>query len=287
VEIAIGLPNAVAGTSREDLLEFARRADARGFSSLGTLDRVVYDNYEPLAALAAAAAVTERIRLATTVLLAPLRPNAAVLAKEALTIDALSGGRFVLGLAIGGREDDYEASGIPMSERGERLDAQLEQIERVWSQEIRGTAGSIGPRRHGRPTLWLGGSVQASFRRAARYGDGWMASGGPPEAFEEAVPKVKAAWAEAGRDGQPKLAALNYYALGPQAEEHANRDLRHYYAWLGEEVAGWIADSAATDEEQVRGMLAAFEALGCDEFFLFPAASDPEQVDLLADAVGK
>jgi alkanesulfonate monooxygenase SsuD/methylene tetrahydromethanopterin reductase-like flavin-dependent oxidoreductase (luciferase family) len=123
MDIAIGLPNAVAGTSREDLLEFARRAEGRGFSSLGALDRVVYDSFEPLAVLAAAAAVTERIRLATTVLLAPLRPNATLLAKEALTLDALSGGRLVLGLALGGRDDDYEASGIPMSERGERFDA--------------------------------------------------------------------------------------------------------------------------------------------------------------------
>jgi alkanesulfonate monooxygenase SsuD/methylene tetrahydromethanopterin reductase-like flavin-dependent oxidoreductase (luciferase family) len=287
MDIAIGLPNAVAGTSREDLLEFARRAEGRGFSSLGALDRVVYDSFEPLTVLAAAAAVTERIRLATTVLLAPLRPNATLLAKEALTLDALSGGRLVLGLALGGRDDDYEASGIPMSERGERFDAQLEQMERVWSEEVQGTAGSIGPRRNGRPRLVIGGGVEASFRRAARYGEGWMMSGGPPEQFEEMAPKVKAAWAEAGREGSPRLTTLGYYALGPQAEEYANRDLRHYYAWLGEEVAAWIAGSAATDEEQVRGVLAAFEALGCDEFFLFPAASDPDQVDMLAEVMGK
>ena len=83
----------------------------RGFSSLGTIDRVAYDNYEPLTALAAAAAVTERIGLYTSVLLVPLRTNPTELAKQALSVNALSGGRFVLGVGIGGREDDYQESG--------------------------------------------------------------------------------------------------------------------------------------------------------------------------------
>ena len=76
MDVGIGLPNAVPGTSGAQLVEWARRADGRGFSSLGTIDRVVYDNYEPLTALAAAAAVTERIGLCTSVLLGPLRDNA-------------------------------------------------------------------------------------------------------------------------------------------------------------------------------------------------------------------
>ena len=85
MDIAIGLPNAVPGTGGEQLTEWARRAEARGFSSLGTIDRVAYPNLEPLASLAAAAAVTERIGLATTVLLGPLRPNAVALAKQVAT----------------------------------------------------------------------------------------------------------------------------------------------------------------------------------------------------------
>lgn len=95
MEIGIGLPNAVPGVDGKSLTEFARRADVRGFSSLGTIDRIVFPNYEPLAALGAAAAVTERIRLATTILIAPYRPNTALLAKEIATLDHMSGGRFV------------------------------------------------------------------------------------------------------------------------------------------------------------------------------------------------
>src|SRR4051794_5183596 len=105
MELAIGLPNAVPKTTGAELAEWARRAEARGFSSLGTIDRIAYENYEPFTALTGAAAVTERIGLATTVLLGPLRPNAAELAKRALSLHAISDGRFTLGLGIGGRED--------------------------------------------------------------------------------------------------------------------------------------------------------------------------------------
>ncbi|HWT90129.1 MAG TPA: LLM class flavin-dependent oxidoreductase, partial [Solirubrobacterales bacterium] len=125
MDVAIGLPNAVPGTTGEQLTEWARRAEARGFSSLGTIDRIAYPNLEPLTALAAAAAVTERIGLATTVLLGPLRANPVALAKQALSVHALSDGRLTLGISVGGREDDYELAGVPMQGRGKNLDSML------------------------------------------------------------------------------------------------------------------------------------------------------------------
>jgi len=82
MDVGVGLPTTIRGVTRMQLLEWARRADARGFSSLGTIDRPVYGNLEPLMALAAAAAVTERIRLATNILIAPYRLNGALAAKR-------------------------------------------------------------------------------------------------------------------------------------------------------------------------------------------------------------
>jgi alkanesulfonate monooxygenase SsuD/methylene tetrahydromethanopterin reductase-like flavin-dependent oxidoreductase (luciferase family) len=286
MEIGIGLPNAVPGIDGNSLVEFARRADERGFSSLGTLDRLVYPNYDPLLALAAAAPVTERIRLATTILITPYRPNAALLAKQALTLDHLSGGRFTLGVGIGGREDDYTASDIPPKNRGAVLERQLEKMRQVWGGEEFGFAGAIGPPpvRPGGPELLVGGNVEAAFDRAAKYGDGWIAGAVSPEMFADVAPKVDAAWQRAGRTDNPRKPALAYYALGPNAAQDIEGSIKDYYAWLGP-YADHIADATATSPDMVIQYGQAFEQAGCTELIMFPASKDPVQVDLLADVV--
>jgi alkanesulfonate monooxygenase SsuD/methylene tetrahydromethanopterin reductase-like flavin-dependent oxidoreductase (luciferase family) len=279
MDVGIGLPNAVPGTTGEQLTEFARRAEARGFSTLGTIDRVAYANYEPLTALAAAAAVTDRIGLCTSVLLAPLRVNAVAVAKQTLSLQALSGGRLTLGIALGGREDDYGVAGVEMKTRGRDLDAMLERMKEVWEGE------EVGPPTKA-PRLLIGGSVEASFQRAARFGDGWIAAGAPADQFAGMREQVEAAWSGAGRDGRPQTAALAYFSLGERAEENARAYLTDYYGWLGEETAAFIADSAAKDAETAKRYVSAFAEAGCGELVLFPSSGDPEQADLLADALG-
>jgi alkanesulfonate monooxygenase SsuD/methylene tetrahydromethanopterin reductase-like flavin-dependent oxidoreductase (luciferase family) len=279
VDIGIGLPNAVKGVDRAGIVDWAPRAEAAGFSSLGTLDRVAYGNYESLIALAAAAAVTERIRLATDIMIAPLRANTALLAKQAATLDHLAGGdRVVLGLAPGARRDDYELGGVDFSQRGRIFERQLEALGRFWDGE-----GGVGPTRAdgARPRVLVGGRVEAAYRRAAKYGEGWTAGGGGPEAFAAGREKAREAWRAAGRDGEPRTMALFYFALGDHAEAAVRRALGDYYAYAGE-YAERIVSSAATDEDTVRGYLAAYEEAACDEVICFPASADPAQVDLLA-----
>lgn len=280
MDVAIGLPNAVPGTTGAELTEWARRAEARGFSSLGTIDRIAYPNLEPLTALVAAAAVTERIGLATTVLIGPLRVSPVALAKQVASLHRISGGRMTLGIGLGGREDDYAVAGVEMGTRGRDLDAMLERMRAVWEGE------EMGPEHETQPRVLVGGSVEASFRRAARFGDGWIASGGSPEQFADLRRRFEDAWSAAGRGEAPQNAALAYFSLGERADGDARNYLTDYYAWLGEDVANFIAGSAAKDPETVQAYISAFEAAGCQELFFFPSSSDPQQVDLLADALG-
>ncbi len=280
MDVGVALPNAVPGATGAQMTEWARRAEARGFSTLGTIDRVVYDNYEPLVALAAAAAVTQRIGLSTTVLLAPLRTNATLLAKQALSVNALSGGRLTLGIGLGARDDDYETSGVELRGRGKRLDAMLEEITEIW------TGDEVGPTIAGAPRLIVGGHADPAYDRAARLGDGWIAAGSGPDQARDGAEKARAAWREAGREGEPHIMALAYFSLGERAEEDVRENLMDYYAWLGEDIARMIGDSAAKDAATVEQYLAAYEEIGCDELVFCPSSGDPQQVDLLADAAG-
>jgi alkanesulfonate monooxygenase SsuD/methylene tetrahydromethanopterin reductase-like flavin-dependent oxidoreductase (luciferase family) len=285
MDVAIGLPATIPGVERDQLLEWARRSEARGFSSLATLDRIVYSNYEPLIALAAAAAVTERIGLMTAILIAPYRVNAALVAKQAATLHHVSNGRLALGVAVGGREDDYTASGVDFHTRGRVFEEMLATWKRVWEGESFGTAGGIGPEPpNGRPGMLIGGSADVAFERAAEHADGWIMGGGTPDQFGQGLAKLRAAWEAAGRTDQPRTVALAYFALGDGAREAANAYLLHYYEWLGQ-YAQMVADSAATDAETVRQSVAGFADAGCDELVMFPSSPDPGQVDLLADAV--
>ena len=286
MDIGIGLPNTVPDTEGRTLVDWARHAEEAGFSTLGTIGRLVYPNYEELVALSAAAAVTSQIRLTTGVLLAPLYTNSALFAKQAASLDRLSGGRLVLGLGLGGREDDFAASGVSTQGRGQRLEEQIAMMKRVWSGEAFGYAGAIGPppARHGGPEIILGGASEATFRRVARLADGWIMGGGTPDMFAQAAAGVDQAWQDAGRPGRPRKLTLAYFGLGPEARSQAEGYLLHYYAWLGE-IANMIAGSAAVSPEMVKSYVAAFEASGCDEIIFVPTASRLDQISLLAEAI--
>jgi alkanesulfonate monooxygenase SsuD/methylene tetrahydromethanopterin reductase-like flavin-dependent oxidoreductase (luciferase family) len=282
MKIGIGLPTAIPGVRRDHVLEWSRRADAAGFSSLAALDRLVYLNWEPLVALGAAAAVTERIALMTAVLLLPYRQNASVIAKQAATIHALSDGRLTLGVGLGSRDDDFAASGVPTSGRGGRMNEMLGEIGRFWEGAEVGYAGGVGPDvSDNPPRIIVGGSSDRAFRRAAEYGDGWMLGGGSPDRFAELSEKLMAAWRERGREGKPRRLALTYFALGEDPAGDTERSIRDYYS-SAPDYADAIVAVTAKGEDAVRARLDYFREAGVDEVVMFPASAEPEQVDLLA-----
>ncbi|HEV2755164.1 MAG TPA: LLM class flavin-dependent oxidoreductase [Actinomycetota bacterium] len=276
----MGLPNAVPGTLPGALSEWAARADTGPFSSVGVVDRVRYQSFEPLTALALAAAVTTRVKLTTMVLIAPLR-RAAVLAKEAATIHAVSGGRLVLGVGLGARRDDYALTGTPFGGRGATLSRHLETLRAVWDD---GVAGPVPGNGDG-PGLLVGGGSDASFARAARYADGYVHGGGPPRAFARAAERARAAWFDAGRPGEPLLWGQGYFALGDAATvERGRAYMRDYYAFTGS-FSERIAEAMLSTPQAVVSFLKGYADAGCDEVVLFPAVGDPAQLDLLAEAV--
>jgi alkanesulfonate monooxygenase SsuD/methylene tetrahydromethanopterin reductase-like flavin-dependent oxidoreductase (luciferase family) len=265
MNIGVGLPTTTPGASGSLVLDWARRAEAGRFSSLAVLDRVVYDSFEPFAALAAAAGATERIRLATMIAIGPLRPTA-LLAKQSASLQSLSGGRFTLGLAVGARSDDYDAVGVDMRGRGRKLSEQLALIR----AELDGLDVLVG-----------GGSGQA-FARVARYADGYAHGGGPPRAFESAASRAVAAWNDFGRPGRPVLWGQGYFALGDV--ERGNDYLRDYYAFTGP-FAERIVAANLTSARAIKDFVRGYEEAGCDELVLFPTVSDLAELERLEEAL--
>jgi len=230
-----------------------------------------------MTALAAAAAVTERIGLVTMVVIGPLR-GAAVLAKEAATIQAVSGGRLVLGVGIGARADDYEASGQPTAARGERLSALIRDLRDHWEDPDRGPEAEP-------PPVLAGGTSDAAVARVALHADGYVHGGGPPRSFARVVEKVRTGWRDAGRPGAPMLWGQGYFALGDEAAERGLAYMKDYYAFTGP-FAEKIAAGLLTTPQDVAAFLRGYEELGCQEMVLFSAVSDLDQLDRLEEILG-
>lgn len=288
MKVGIGLPANVPGAKADLILEWAQKADAGPFSSMGIIDRVAYPNWEPLIALAGAAAVTHRIRLMTSVLIAPAR-DAALLAKQAASLDVLSDGRFTLGLGVGRREDDYLAVAGDYQRRGRRFEAQLAEIKKIWAgEDLRDGVPPIGPQpvQQGGPELLIGAFAPAALARAGRWADGYLGGGADLEAAKTLYQSVEGAWKEAGRTQRPRLVATNPFALGAEAAQRGAAQARHYNQFLGAEMAERAADGVLSNPERIRDIIRAFEGLGVDEMLFLPQVHDPEQVDRLADIVG-
>ncbi|MGV9287256.1 LLM class flavin-dependent oxidoreductase [Streptomyces sp. NPDC003719] len=282
MKIGLGLPI-------EDpalLLTWARRADAGPFSTLGLLDRLVYGNPEPLVTLAALAGATSRVRVQTEVLIAPVH-GTALLAKQTATLDRLSGGRFTLGIGVGGRADDCLAAGIDIRRRGRRLDEQMATLRRLWAGEpYSEEVGAIGPRpvTPGGPEVLFGGFAPAALERVGRFGDGFLGAALPPAHMDGLFRDVEAVWRRHDRPGRPRLVAQASVALGREdTADRARRALGDYYAFTGR--AEYMTKGLLTTAREIRAAVDAFHGTGADEVVLYCWAPDADQVDRLAGAL--
>ena len=284
MRVGIGLPVTTTRTSGELLLAWAHRAEEVGFDALTSIDRIVYPGFESMTAMAAAAAVTSRIGLRTNVLLAPAR-SAPMVAKQAASVDQISGGRFMLGIGVGRRTDDYEATGRDFHTRGRRLDADLDAMHAEWRGRPAGgrsRPSTLPPVRDGAVPVFFGGSLDAAIGRIVRWGVGWSVSSRGPDETHESAERVRAAWREAGREGSPVIMVMHYFALG----EDSNVDyLLDYYGYQGDR-ARMFAEGAYRHAADVTAAVRDFAAIGVDEYVFIPTMADLSQVDLLAEAVG-
>jgi alkanesulfonate monooxygenase SsuD/methylene tetrahydromethanopterin reductase-like flavin-dependent oxidoreductase (luciferase family) len=275
MKIGIGLPV----DDPDVLLEWAVRADAGPFSTLGLLDRLVWHNPEPLVTLAALAGATGRIRLQTEVLLAPLR-DTALLAKQVATLDRLSGGRFTLGLGVGGRADDHAVAGVDMRDRGRRFDEQLTRMRELWDAATPIAPAFAAP---GGPELLFGAFRPAALARVARFGDGLLCAA-PPSWAGDLFRTVERDWAERSRPGRPRFVGQVNVALGPEEVAAAARAaMGAYYGFTG--AADRMLAGLLTRPDEVRDAVSAYADLGADEVVLYCWATDVTQVERMAGLV--
>ncbi|HSB77922.1 MAG TPA: TIGR03619 family F420-dependent LLM class oxidoreductase [Candidatus Methylomirabilis sp.] len=204
------------------ILEVVRRAEERGLDSVWVTDHVIvprdldiiYRDHmlDPLAVLPWLAGVTQRIAIGTSVVILPYRSPIPV-AKLLASVDVLSGGRLIVGAAVGWMEGEFAALGIPIKERASRADEALQLFRSLWTQEypevatkryrLEGVKASPMPLQKPHPPLLIGGGSGGAFRRVARFGDGWHASATTPQAFRQGQEEVNRYWKELGREGTP------------------------------------------------------------------------------------
>jgi alkanesulfonate monooxygenase SsuD/methylene tetrahydromethanopterin reductase-like flavin-dependent oxidoreductase (luciferase family) len=288
MHVGLGLPI----SDPPALLDWARSADAGPFSTLALLDRLVYDNPEPLVTLGALAGATGRIRVQTEVLLAPLR-EPALMAKQVATLDRLSHGRLTLGIGLGARRDDYKAARIDPHGRGARLDEIMTDMRRIWFGEPYGEeSGPIGPApaREGGPEVLFGAFRPAAIQRIARFGDGLLCAA-PMTDMDRLFRATEEAWRSAGRTGRPKLVAQLNAALGPDPTiEEARGHLHRYYSGtqymdLPANYTNMVVERMLTTSDEIRDAVNRLTDIGADEIIFYCWSPDLEQIDRFAETV--
>ncbi|BBZ69010.1 LLM class flavin-dependent oxidoreductase [Mycobacterium paraseoulense] len=284
MHIGIGLPGHIAHVPGPLTVQWARRAEHRGFAGLATIDRLVYESLDSIVALSVAAGATSEIGLTTNVLLAPLYP-ATLLAKQVATVAAVAGGRLTLGLGVGSRTDDYAAVGVDFGRRGRLLDASVGLMREAWRATPVTGDRALCPAPVQVPIVF-GGKSEATLRRVATVGDGWSA-GAVRDYHNQSLfaDRIRDAWRGAGRAGRPQLHASVNFAFGDEETVRAGRlHLQSYYGFVPDYAALNVADML-TAPQDAAATVHAYRDLGFDGLVFHPCVAALDQVDRLADAV--
>ncbi len=292
MEIGIALPTMALGFTRDTFLSWCHGIDAGPFSSISTGERLTFHNPELITTIAAAAALTKRVRVMTNLVVLPLHASA-VVAKQLATLDVLSGGRLTVGVGVGGRKDDYRAAGVDFTERHRRLDEAVAELRRLWagSAPFDG-ADPIGPSplQSGGPPILAGALGPRAIRRAAAWADGvtGFAITADASEFRRANQLAAAAWDAAGRTTAPRLVNGTFYLLGVSDPEAELRAFAYeYFRVFGTEVARTLAAAVEVSRaDRLRRAVADADEAGCDELILVPGTVDPACLEATIAALG-
>jgi alkanesulfonate monooxygenase SsuD/methylene tetrahydromethanopterin reductase-like flavin-dependent oxidoreductase (luciferase family) len=291
MHIAMTLPTMVPH-GRAEVLSWCRDVDEGPWSSLAVPERITFPSHSMIVQLSAAAALTERVRLWTTIVVLPAH-DAVEVAKQMASVDRLSDGRLTLGVGVGGREHDYRAIGAPFGRRWQRMDEQVAVMRKIWSGEppFEGS-DPVGPPpvQPGGPPLIAGSLGPKSVARAARWADGvdgaWTLDG-DEATVRGAFDVIESAWKAEGRTEKPHLSTSIWYALGDGAEDRLRRYAYDYLRIFGEEAGKFGAQAVACyTPDALRQAVDSIRAAGADELFLVPTTPDPAELDRTRDALG-
>ena len=284
----------------DEMQALVRLVDACGYDSLWVGDHIAFAVaiFDPLLQLAQAAVVSRRLKLGTNVYLVPLR-HPVPIAKQAATLDHLSEGRLIFGVGVGGEfQKEFEACGVPLSERGARLSAAIPLLRQLWRGEPVSYSGryfgafsevSMQPpaRQPGGPPIWVGGRADAALARAGRLADGWISYVVTPETYRAGLETIAAAAEAAGRRidhfGTGHLLFARLDASYEQALDAAAATLSHRYAMDFRRAAERYA--ALGRPEQVAERIRAFHEAGVRHLVLDlvgPYEERPKQIETFA-----
>jgi alkanesulfonate monooxygenase len=306
VDFGLAIKNFVGPTETPDvdaLLAYSQRAEALGFESLWAWDHVIlgvepaFPILDAVGTLTAIAARTTRIKLGTGVLVLPLR-NPTVAAKSLGTLDVISKGRLVLGVAAGWYAREFDAVGVPFKQRGRLFERNFEILTKLWTQDrvtlqadefnLREAVMVPKPAQRPRPPILIGGYVDAVLKRVATRADGWLTYFYTPESYRKGWEKILGFAREAGRDPKTLTGTNQLAILVGKSRAETEEPMRK---WLQTEwdVAAW---SESTIEHAIRGsvdecvdQLRAHVASGVDRLILIPYRYQPEQVEIIAKEI--